>query len=254
MATQSETRATAREKDGQITMHEDNQGKRGGSCGWRLLPLAALAIAGCEVAPVEQPRSDSDLADPMILAQAAATPAPGKAPAAPQLPCPKQVPPALDPPAQVTLALAVAASGTQNYVCSPGKDGAAPSWTLEGPHALVNVGRDVVGIHFAGPSWQALDGSLVKGTKVAAADAPKPGALPWLLLSGMPSGAGTFGAITYIQRLETAGGVAPASGCDAGHIGVKVLVPYKTNYYFYRAAAEGEKVKQCSSGVKAKSS
>jgi uncharacterized protein DUF3455 len=227
------------------------------SCAGRLVPLVAVALWGCEGAAVEHPAPEGDLADPMILTQAAATPAAAKAPAAPRpplLPCPAQVPAAIDPPPQVTLALALAASGTQNYVCSPGKDGAAASWTLDGPHALLNVGKDVVGIHFAGPSWQALDGSLVKGTKVAAADAPKPGNVPWLLLSGMPSGAGTFGAITYIQRLETSGGVAPKDGCDAAHIGVKALIPYKTNYYFYRAAAEGEKVKQCSSGAKAKAS
>jgi uncharacterized protein DUF3455 len=240
-------------------MHEDRRARGGGSCVRRLWPLAALAIAGCEAAPVEQPRHESDLADPMILAQAAATPAAGKAPAAPTarpplLPCPAQVPAAIDPPAQATLALALAASGTQNYVCAAGKDGAAPSWTLEGPHALLHVGHDVVGIHFAGPSWQGLDGSLVKGAKLASADAPKPGALPWLLLSGTPSGSGTFGAITHIQRLDTSGGVAPASGCDAAHVGAKVLVPYKTGYFFYRAAAAGEKVKQCSSGAKAKSS
>jgi hypothetical protein len=240
-------------------MHEDNRARGGGSRVRRLLPLAALAIAGCDAARVEQARHESDRADPMILAQAAATPSSGKALAAaaphpPMLPCPTKVPRAIDPPAQATLALALTASGTQDYVCAAGKGGAAPGWTLEGPHALLNVGHEVVGIHFAGPSWQALDGSLVKGAKLAGADAPKPDAVPWLLLSGTPSGSGTFGAITHIQRLDTSGGVAPASGCDAAHVGAKVLVPYKTSYFFYRAAVAGEKVKQCSSGEKAKSS
>lgn len=240
-------------------MHEERRAKRGASCVRRLLPLAALAFTGCDRAPVEHRTPGSDLADPMILAQAAATPGAVKAavvptPRPPLLPCPAQVPATLDPPAQATLALALAASGTQDYVCARGKDGAAASWTLEGPHALLNAGSEIVGIHFAGPIWQALDGSLVKGAKLTGADAPKPGAVPWLLLSGAPSGSGTFGAITHIQRLDTAGGVAPASGCDTAHVGAKVLVPYKTNYYFYRAAAAGEKVKQCSSGAKAKSS
>jgi hypothetical protein len=211
------------------------------------------ATSACEAAPVERASAHGDLAEPMILAQAAATPAAPKTAAAPSLPCPAQVPAALDPPAQATLALALSATGTQDYVCAAGKDGAAPSWTLEGPHALLNAGKEIVGIHFAGPSWQALDGSLVKGTKVAGADAPGPkAAVPWLLLSGTPSGAGTFGAITHIQRLDTSGGVAPATGCDAAHVGAKVLVPYKTSYYFYRAANAGEKVKQCSSGASTK--
>jgi hypothetical protein len=157
------------------------------------------------------------------------------------------VPEAIDPPAEVTLALALPALGTQNYVCAAGKAGEAPAWTLEGPHAILTVAHDLQAIHFAGPSWQALDGSLVKGAKLAAADAPNPTAVPWLLLSATPSGAGLFGNITHIQRLDTAGGKAPATGCDATHVGAKVLVPYKTNYYFYRAATPGEKVKQCRS-------
>jgi hypothetical protein len=221
------------------------------------LPLVAIGASwACDAPPVQRAVEHGDLAEPAILAQAATTPAASKpaaaaAAAAPTLPCPSNVPAALDPPAQATLALAFAATGTQDYVCSAGKDRAAPSWTLEGPHALLTVGHEVLGIHYAGPIWQALDGSLVKGAKLAAADAPKPKSAAWLLMSATPSGEGAFGAITHIQRLETSGGAAPATGCDAAHVGAKVLVPYKTNYYFYRAAASGEKVKQCrSAGVK----
>jgi hypothetical protein len=42
---------------------------------------------------------------------------------------------------------------------------------------------------------------------------------------------------TFIQRLNTVGGVAPASGCsDDDHLGRVALVPYVTDYFFYRAA------------------
>jgi uncharacterized protein DUF3455 len=171
------------------------------------------------------------------------------------MPCPANVPVAIDPPAGATLALALPAVGTQNYACTAGKTGEAPAWTPEGPHAVLSAHGEALMIHFAGPSWQALDGSLVKGTKLAAADAPQPTAVPWLLLSGAPSGSGVLGNITHIQRLETAGGKAPSTGCDAEHIGAKALVPYKSNYFFYRAATPGEKVKQCHSAPgKAKSS
>lgn len=43
---------------------------------------------------------------------------------------------------------------------------------------------------------------------------------------------------TFIQRVKTAGGVAPASGCDETNYGKQVLVPYTTDYYFYRAAGQ----------------
>jgi hypothetical protein len=169
-------------------------------------------------------------------------------------PCPPHVPQALDPPAEVTLAAGVAASGVQIYVCSAPKPGEAPAWVLEGPHATLSDGAGLVGIHFAGPTWQGLDGSSVKGAKLASADAPTSTAVPWLLLSGTPSGHGVFGQVTHVQRLETAGGKAPSSGCDASHIGEKVLVPYTSSYFFYRPAAPGEAVKQCRSAPPRKAS
>jgi uncharacterized protein DUF3455 len=243
-------------------MHQNNGELTGRWCSGLLSLLLGWASAGCD--SLEGPargQVQDDPYDHVIFAQTAAAAKPNTDPTAgksagnppkphPMLPCPAKVPEAIDPPAEATLALALSASGTQNYVCAAGKSGEAPSWTLEGPHALLNAGPELAGIHFAGPSWQALDGSVVKGAKLAAADAPKPKAVPWLLLSGAPSGTGLFGNITHIQRLETSGGVAPSSGCDAEHVGAKALVPYKTNYFFYRAAAAGEKVKQCSSGGK----
>jgi uncharacterized protein DUF3455 len=165
------------------------------------------------------------------------------------LPCPSGVPAALDPPANATLELAFPATGVQIYACSAPKEGGAPAWVLEGPHAVLNAGRDVAGIHFAGPTWQALDGSSLKGAKLAAADSPKGSAVPWLLLSATPSGAGAFAKITHVQRLDTEGGKAPAGGCDAQHVGEKVLVPYRSNYFFYRSAEAGETAHQCRSAA-----
>jgi hypothetical protein len=95
--------------------------------------------------------------------------------------------------------------------------------------------------------WQGLDGSQVKGARLASADAPTATAIPWLLLSAAPTGEGTFAQTTHIQRLDTVGGKAPSSGCDASHIGAKVLVPYRANYFFYRSLAAGETVRQCRS-------
>jgi hypothetical protein len=164
------------------------------------------------------------------------------------LPCPAHVPEALNPPPEATIELGLPADGVQIYACTAAKKpGEAPSWTLDGPHALLSAGAQAAAIHFAGPIWQALDGSQVKGGKLASADAPNATAVPWLLLSATPSGAGTFATTTLIQRLETVGGKAPSSGCDPEHVGAKALVPYRASYFFYRKAAAGERVRQCRS-------
>jgi hypothetical protein len=164
------------------------------------------------------------------------------------MPCPARVPEALNPPADATLELAWPASGVQIYACTQAKPSDAPSWSLEGPHALLTSGKAVAAIHFAGPTWQGLDGSQVKGARLAAADALEGTAVPWLLMSGSPTGEGTFARTTHIQRLDTEGGKAPTSGCDAAHLGAKVLVPYQASYFFYRHANAGEAIHQCRSG------
>lgn len=165
------------------------------------------------------------------------------------LPCPARVPEALDPPADATLEQAYAASGVQVYACTQSEPGGAPSWVLEAPHALLTTGKSIAAIHFGGPAWQSLDGSSVKAARLASADAPDPGAVAWLLLSATPSGAGTFGKTTHIQRLDTAGGKPPPTGCDPAHLGARALVPYRAGYYFYRQAAAGEPIQQCRSGA-----
>jgi hypothetical protein len=182
---------------------------------------------------------------------AAALPASaGKAePAAGEVQCPAKVPAALNPPADATLAAAFGARGVQVYVCAPPAAGGAPAWTLKAPHAVLSQGNDVAAIHFAGPTWQALDGSSFTAAKVAAdpgPDAKK--AVPWLLLKASGNtGAGLFGDVTFVQRLDTEGGVAPAGGCDAAHLNAQVLVPYRADYFFYHPAAAGKKPRQCAS-------
>ena len=64
-----------------------------------------------------------------------------------------------------------------------------------------------------------------------------PGAIPWLLLRvvGSEGSGGKLTATTYIQRVNTAGGIAPVTGCkSAKDTGKKALVPYSTDYVFYR--------------------
>lgn len=146
----------------------------------------------------------------------------------------------LTPPAGSVLLFELAASGVQIYTCQANPDDAtAFSWTLQGPEAdLVNARGEVAGSHFAGPTWQGFDGSAVAGKVLERADSPDAGSIPWLLLEATErTGNGAFSTITYIQRLATVGGAAPAEGCDTDHAGVEVRQPYEATSAFYYPAA-----------------
>ena len=152
---------------------------------------------------------------------------------------PPPVPMALAVPAGNELTSRVAGVGVQIYVWTVNPTNAALArWVFKAPHALLFASceeerGEVVGIHFAGPTWQSNDGSKVVGTRVASVTVNS-NAIPWLLLqTSSTSGNGTFTDTTYIQRLNTVGGLAPATpGTVAGE---EALVSYIADYYFYRA-------------------
>jgi hypothetical protein len=161
---------------------------------------------------------------------------------------PPQVPPPLSVPAGAKLELHDRGVGAQVYACTAsggqdaGVDGGATTyaWVLKAPDAkLYDACNQQVGTHGAGPNWTStLDGSVVNGAKVMQADAPVTSAVPWLLLRATSaSGAGAFGSITYVQRVNTSGGKAPAAGCDATTVGSETRVDYSADYYFYSGGA-----------------
>ena len=146
----------------------------------------------------------------------------------------------LTPPAGTVLLFELGARGDQIYVCGADPDDAtAYEWTFKAPEAeLLNSRGEVVGSHYAGPTWQGFDGSVVVGEVLERADAPDAGSIPWLLLGAKEhAGGGVFSTITHIQRLDTAGGVAPTEGCDADHAGEEVRQPYEATYAFYYPSA-----------------
>jgi hypothetical protein len=151
-----------------------------------------------------------------------------------------EIPAILAPPASSILLFELGARGVQIYACEAKPDDAtAFVWTFSAPEAeLVNGRGEVVGSHFAGPTWQGQDGSAVVGAVLERADAPDPGAIPWLLLEAKEhAGSGAFSTITHVQRLDTVGGVAPSEGCDAAHAGAEVRAPYEATYAFYYPTA-----------------
>ena len=109
-------------------------------------------------------------------------------------------------------------------------------WVFKAPEANLFGDDDrQIGTHFAGPSWKADDGSTVVGEVVAQADAPDGDAIPWLLLRAKShSGTGLFTAVSYIRRADTTGGVAPETGCDAGHLSEQARMRYSATYQFYK--------------------
>jgi hypothetical protein len=145
----------------------------------------------------------------------------------------QEVPQQLRPPANEQLLLRVHAKGDQVYICK--SEAAQFAWTLKTPDAqLFDQEGKPFGKHFAGPSWQANDGSRVTGKAVASVPSPDPDSIPWLLVNIVGhEGSGVLSRATTIQRLNTKGGKAPASGCDSSHSGEEVRVSYSADYLFY---------------------
>jgi hypothetical protein len=134
------------------------------------------------------------------------------------------------------LLLRAVAIGAQIYTCQA--KAAEPSsfeWILKAPEAeLFDPSGAKIGRHFAGPTWESADGSRVVGEVMQRS--PVAGAIPWLLLRAKSNeGSGTLSAAKYIQRLDTKGGVAPSTGCDAEHAGAEARVEYSAAYDFYGA-------------------
>ena len=145
----------------------------------------------------------------------------------------QDIPQQLQPPASEQLLLQAHATGDQVYTCT--NDASQFAWTLKAPDArLFDKDGKPFGKHFAGPSWEANDGSRVTGKAVANSPSPDANSIPWLLVTIVShDGSGVLSRVTFIQRLNTKGGKAPASGCDASHVSQEVRVPYSADYRFY---------------------
>jgi len=180
---------------------------------------------------------------------------------------PPPVPANLNVPTGHTAYLVGHATGTQDYICMPCPNAITTAatcptsgfaWAFFGPQAtLLNDGDQQIITHFlspnpqesnkARPTWQhSRDTSTVWGNKIANASNVSdptfvaPNSIDWFLLQVVGSQSGpTGGALltptTYIQRLNTSGGVAPATVCDQSMVGKMSLVPYTANYFFYKA-------------------
>ena len=160
------------------------------------------------------------------------------------------------------LFLGTHAVGTQNYVCQP--SGAGVAYVLFTPQATL-FGEDGVQIitHFNSPNpdepntdpkvvapqgtiratWQFKDTSRVwaKVHQPDGAVTVDKDAIAWLLLDAVghqngPTGGDKLRKTTFVQRLNTIGGLAPKTGCSSlADVGNKAFVPYTADYFFYKA-------------------
>jgi len=209
-----------------------------------LAALAALAVSGIASAQEKPQDKKEEISNP-------ATPA------------------AITPPAGNSAFLVGHAVGTQGYVCLPTSTGA--SWTVNAARPEATLFTNIFGeavqiithflspntnpnefapnpLPFGYPTWQSsFDSSKVWGQATHAITAgsdpscPNAGSIACLLLQVVGSEQGPAGGklltkTTFIQRLNTSGGSAPATGCFVpGDVGKQALVPYSADYFFFRA-------------------
>jgi hypothetical protein len=159
----------------------------------------------------------------------------------PEVALPRNIPDAVRAAPGLRAELRLHARGSQIYACRQASPGAY-GWQLVGPKAELFSSEapkaGVVGEHFAGPTWRwGADGSEFVGAGPAAVKAPSPDDparnIPWLLMPKKSGAGGRLGAFTHVQRVNTRGGVAPATGCDSQSVEASVNIPYEADYIFY---------------------
>lgn len=135
------------------------------------------------------------------------------------------------------VALELVGVGEIVYECRDKKDAAGQfEWAFVGPMAALNDrSGKTIGSYYGPPAtWKSNDGSSVTATQIAVAPA-SPGNIPLQLVKANPAtGNGAMMGVTYIQRVATKGGVAPAMSCDAASKGKREVVKYQADYILYK--------------------
>jgi hypothetical protein len=143
------------------------------------------------------------------------------------------IPEQIKAPADFGPILTAHAKGDQIYQCALDKGRYA--WETQAPDAkLFDAQGNIIGNHSAGPLWEYKEGSRVVGRVVGKIDVSPGKAISWLLVEVVShKGDGLFSNVSFINRINTHGGLPPASGCDANHLGSEKRVAYTADYVFY---------------------
>jgi hypothetical protein len=199
------------------------------------LPCAvgALLLAACAATP---PAPTVPAAPAAPAGAPAVAPEAGAIPVAPSLEAPTR--PSLGlfsrikAPTEVDPVLEMAATGAQIFRCEQDKEGY--HWAFRLPEAeLRDAKGQLVGHHGVNYSFEHVDGSRLIGTIVGYDSAPGDNSLRWLLLRTQSYGQGEFDKITYVQRVETSGGLPPGQ-CSPELANQILRVPFSAKFIFYR--------------------
>jgi hypothetical protein len=132
--------------------------------------------------------------------------------------------------------LMLRAEGTHVFECKPlPGDSNRYAWFFSAPDAtLYDAGRPVAR-NAAENVFEAIGDRSTVTASIRARQDGGSNNLPWLLLRAQSTAdAGLFAGVTSVQRVNTAGGVAPDTGCDANNVGKEARIAFKADYYFYR--------------------
>ena len=149
------------------------------------------------------------------------------------------LPASVQVPAGHMVAMETVGTGSITYECRAKKDMASEQeWMFMGPDAKLWDRKGAqVGRYWGPPAtWENNDGSKVTATQVAVAPAGA-GNIPLQLVKANPAtGMGAMQNVSYIQRVATRGGTAPAMACGTGNLGQKQVVQYQADYIFWKAS------------------
>jgi hypothetical protein len=143
------------------------------------------------------------------------------------------IPEQIKPPSGNNPILTVHAKGNQIYQCS--LTGNVYFWQLQAPDAqLFDEQGKIAGSHYSGPIWEYKEGSRVVGRVVNKIAIAPDTSISWLLVEVVAhKGNGLFSDVSFINRINTHGGLPPLSGCDSNHMGSERGVAYTADYIFY---------------------
>ncbi|HYA66130.1 MAG TPA: DUF3455 domain-containing protein [Burkholderiaceae bacterium] len=138
----------------------------------------------------------------------------------------------LQAPPSGALVLQLQGQGAQIFRCE--SQAAGPRWVFRLPEAeLRDAQGNVLVHHGVNLSFEHVDGSRLVGDIVDHVPSPKDDSLPWLLLKTRSFGDGALAGITYVQRINTVGGLPPAS-CQDEQLNQVLRVPFSADFVFFR--------------------
>ncbi|MDR7150373.1 hypothetical protein J2W49_002331 [Hydrogenophaga palleronii] len=159
------------------------------------------------------------------------------------MPAPKMfsqasLPAAVQVPAGNKVVMETVGVGQITYECRAKADMPVQfEWVFAGPDAkLMDRSGKQVGKYYGPPAtWESMDGSKITATQLAVSPGGT-GNIPLQLVKANPAmGMGAMQGVSYIQRVATKGGVAPAMPCGAANTGARQIVNYQADYIFYKA-------------------